>query len=164
MRGAGAHLVIRARRRLLRRRRLVARLVVAHCDARRDFVGHVGGDDFLILFQSSDWLERCRSIVDEFALEARSLFDDTARQAGGIHAEDRHGIQRFFPCTTLSMGAARIAPGLLRHAEEVANLAAQAKHEAKQAACGIVVLDAATGRATCSPEPVRCSPCEAVAA
>jgi len=62
------------------------------------------------------------------------------------------------------MGAARIPPGLLRHAEEVANLAAQAKHEAKQAACGIVVLDAATGRATCSPEPVRCSPCEAVAA
>ena len=133
--------------------RLVARLVVAHCDARRDFVGHVGGDDFLILFQSSDWLQRCRNIVDEFALEARSLFDDAARQAGGIHAEDRHGIQRFFPCTTLSMGAARIAPGLLRHAEEVANLAAQAKHEAKQAACGIVVLDAATGRAVCSPQP-----------
>ena len=144
--------------------RLVARLVVAHCDARRDFVGHVGGDDFLILFQSTDWLQRCRSIVDEFALEARSLFDDTARQAGGIHAEDRHGIQRFFPCTTLSMGAARIPPGLLRHAEEVANLAAQAKHEAKQAACGIVVLDAATGRAACTPEPAQCSPSEAVAA
>jgi diguanylate cyclase (GGDEF)-like protein len=122
--------------------RLVARLVVAHCDAQRDFVGHVGGDDFLILFQSGDWLQRCQSIVDEFALEARGLFDETARMAGGIHAEDRHGVQRFFPCTTLSMGAARIPPGLLRRAEEVANLAAQAKHEAKQAASGIVVLDA----------------------
>ncbi|MDP2771502.1 MAG: EAL domain-containing protein [Giesbergeria sp.] len=122
--------------------RLVARLVVAHCDAQRDFVGHVGGDDFLILFQSGDWLQRCQSIVEEFALEARGLFDETARMAGGIHAEDRHGVQRFFPCTTLSMGAARIPPGLLRRAEEVANLAAQAKHEAKQAASGIVVLDA----------------------
>ena len=53
---------------------------------------------------------------------------------------------------------------LLAHAEEGATLAAQAKHEAKRAACGIVVPDAATGRATCSPEPVRCSPCEALAA
>ena len=86
--------------------RLAARLIVSHCNAQCDFVGHVGGDDFLVLFQSEDWLQRCQGIVDEFALEARGLFDETARMAGGIHAEDRHGIQRFFPCTTLSMGAA----------------------------------------------------------
>jgi len=134
--------------------RLVARLVVAHCDARRDFVGHVGGDDFLVLFQSSDWLQRCRSIVDEFAREARALFDDAARQAGGIHAEDRHGIVRFFPCTTLSIGAALIPPGLLRHAEEVANLAAQAKHDAKHSPCGIVVLDAARATGLQAPPPM----------
>lgn len=126
--------------------RLAARLIVSHCNAQCDFVGHVGGDDFLVLFQSEDWLQRCQGIVDEFALEARGLFDETARMAGGIHAEDRHGIQRFFPCTTLSMGAACIPPGVLRHAEEVANLAAQAKHEAKQAACGIVVLEASIDR------------------
>lgn len=133
--------------------RLVARLVVAHCDARRDFVGHVGGDDFLVLFQSGDWLRRCRGIVDAFASEARALFDDAARQAGGIHAEDRHGVMRFFPCTTLSIGAALIPPGLLRHAEEVANLAAQAKHEAKQSSNGIVVLDAAKAAGLPPPGP-----------
>lgn len=138
--------------------RLVARLVVAHCDARRDFVGHVGGDDFLILFQSGDWLRRCRGVVDAFAAEARTLFDDAARQAGGIHAEDRHGVMRFFPCTTLSIGAALIPPGLLRHAEEVANLAAQAKHEAKQSPGGIVILDAGKAAALQSPAPTQQRP------
>ncbi len=34
--------------------RLVARLATAHCDARSDFVGHVGGDDFMLIFQSSN--------------------------------------------------------------------------------------------------------------
>ena len=34
--------------------RLVAKLALAHCDAKRDLVGHVGGDDFIFLFQSSD--------------------------------------------------------------------------------------------------------------
>lgn len=38
--------------------RLLARLTVAHADPYVDFVGHIGGDDFLILFQSSDWRER----------------------------------------------------------------------------------------------------------
>ncbi|WP_082606959.1 phosphodiesterase [Acidovorax sp. Root275] len=119
--------------------RLVARLATAHCDARRDFVGHVGGDDFMLIFQSSNWLQRCKNIVDEFAREAVTLFDDGARLAGGIHAEDRHGVRRFFPCTTLAIGAVRITPGRFRHAEEVANLAAVAKHEAKQAATGVVL-------------------------
>ncbi len=84
--------------------RLVARLAVAHCDARRDFVGHVGGDDFMLLLQSEDWQQRCEDIVGAFAGDARRLFDDQAREAGGIWAEDRHGIRRFFACTTLSIG------------------------------------------------------------
>ena len=119
--------------------RLVARILLAHCDVQRDFVGHVGGDDFLILFQSSDWHQRCESITSEFAHQALALFDESARRAGGIHAEDRHGVMRFFPCTTLSIGAARIAPGVFHHAEEVANLAALAKHEAKRCNCAVVV-------------------------
>eukprot|EP01037_Dinobryon_pediforme_P005119 gene5118-5171_t len=88
---------------------------------------------------SSNWLQRCKNIVDEFAREAVTLFDDSARLAGGIHAEDRHGVKRFFPCTTLAIGAVRITPGRFRHAEEVANLAAVAKHEAKQASTGVVL-------------------------
>ena len=120
--------------------RLAARLVVAHCDARRDFVGHVGGDDFVVLFQSDDWLLRCQAIADAFAHEARLLYDEAGRKAGGIHAEDRHGVQRFFPCTSLSLGVAQILPGSFRHPEEVANLAARAKHEAKQSRSGIAVL------------------------
>lgn len=117
--------------------RLVARLAVAHCDAQRDFVGHVGGDDFMLLFQSGDWLQRCERIVREFATEARALFDDAAREAGGIWAEDRYGVKRFFPCTTLSIGAARVVPGSMRHAEEVANAAALAKHDAKGCSSGL---------------------------
>jgi len=125
--------------------RLVARLATAHCDARRDFVGHVGGDDFMLIFQSGNWRQRCENIVQEFAREALALFDDAARRAGGIQAEDRHGVQRFFPCTTLAIGAVRITPGQFRHAEEVANLAAVAKHEAKQASTGVVLHDAPPG-------------------
>jgi GGDEF domain-containing protein len=44
-------------------------------------VGHVGGDDFMLLMQSADWEERCRTIIRQFDNDAVQLFDDTARRA-----------------------------------------------------------------------------------
>jgi diguanylate cyclase (GGDEF)-like protein len=117
--------------------RLVARIAMEQCDSQRDFLGHVGGDDFILLFQSADWRERCEKIVTEFASRAKALFDTEAQIQGGIQAEDRHGVHRFFPCTTLSIGAVTIDGVKFSRAEDVANLAALAKHAAKQAGAGL---------------------------
>lgn len=119
--------------------RLVARLAQANCDPLQDFVGHVGGDDFILLYQSADWEFQCQRIVEAFALAAVELFDTPAREAGGIEAEDRHGVQRFFPLTTLSIGAVNVAPGLFSNAEQVASEAARAKHDAKTTGQGLLV-------------------------
>lgn len=120
--------------------RLLAKLAVAHCDPQRDFVGHVGGDDFLILFQSNDWERHCQLIISEFAHKARELYDEAAQLCGGIQAEDRHGVMRFFPFTTVSIGAVRVGSEAYRDAEEVATQAALAKREAKMSGSGLFVL------------------------
>ncbi|BDT72666.1 hypothetical protein os4_22090 [Comamonadaceae bacterium OS-4] len=117
--------------------RLLARIAMEQCDAQRDFLGHVGGDDFILLFQSEDWRARCERLVAEFGERARALFDENARQAGGIEAEDRHGVRRFFPCTTLSIGAVVVDGHQFTRAEDVANLAAMAKHDAKLSPTGL---------------------------
>jgi len=119
--------------------RLVARTLVSHCDPRRDFVGHVGGDDFVVLFQSDDWLDRCERIVALFNEKARALFDEEALSRGGIDADDRQGVRRFFPCTTLSIGAVPVRPGAFGRAEQVASAAAAAKHKAKLSALGLAI-------------------------
>jgi diguanylate cyclase (GGDEF)-like protein len=119
--------------------RLVARTLVSHCDPRRDFVGHVGGDDFVVLFQSDDWLDRCERIVTAFNQKALSLFDEEALAKGGIEAEDRHGVRRFFNCTTLSIGAVPVRPGVYARPEQVASAAAAAKHKAKMSSVGLAI-------------------------
>lgn len=111
--------------------RLLASVIKTQCDAQRDFLGHVGGDDFIVLFQSPDWRERCQRIIAEFNAQAVHLFEESARLAGGIEAEDRQGVRRFFPLTTLSIGAVVVPSGQTLHAEDVANQAALAKHDAK---------------------------------
>jgi len=121
--------------------RLVARLALSHCDPLRDFVGHVGGDDFIILYQSDNWQSQCEQIISEFAELAIELFDEPARKAGGITAEDRYGVSRFFPLTTLSIGAVKVHQNEYSNAEQVASVAARAKHDAKTLGEGLTVRD-----------------------
>jgi diguanylate cyclase (GGDEF)-like protein len=125
--------------------RLVAKLAQVHCDPRRDFVGHVGGDDFILLYQSEDWQTQCQQIIDEFAVQAVALFDASARQAGGIQAEDRFGVSRFFQLTTLSIGAVKVNHGEFTKAEQVASVAASAKHAAKLSGKGLAIKTSGEG-------------------
>lgn len=125
--------------------RLLAGIVLAHADPRRDFVGHIGGDDFVLLFQSEDWHARCARIVEQFDRRARPLFDAQALTLGGLQAEDRHGQLRLHPLTTLSIGAVRVAPGDFHEPEEVAAAAAAAKRLAKKGRLGVHVDGVAVG-------------------
>ncbi|HIV72985.1 MAG TPA: phosphodiesterase [Candidatus Aquabacterium excrementipullorum] len=119
--------------------RLAARTFIGCCDARRDFIGHVGGDDFVVLFQSEDWHLRCERIVKDFNERVAAFYDETALARGGIDSEDREGMPRFFPLTTLSIGALCVAPGQFAQPDQVASAAAQAKLRAKQTGWDVYV-------------------------
>lgn len=118
---------------------LVAAVAVAACDPQRDFVGHVGGDDFVLLFQGHDWRRRCDFMIEDFNRRALALYDEEGRAAGGIRAEDRQGVARFFPFTRLYLGAVEASCGRFSDAKRVATAAARAKHAAKEAGTGIAV-------------------------
>jgi diguanylate cyclase (GGDEF)-like protein len=119
--------------------RLLASVVVAECDPQRDFAGHVGGDDFVVLFQSADWERRCERIIVRFNTAALTLFDQETRDRGYIEAEDRQGNPTRFPLTTLSIGALQVDPGTFHAPEDVASAAAMAKHRAKKLATGLYI-------------------------
>jgi diguanylate cyclase (GGDEF)-like protein len=122
--------------------RLLAKIAVKNCDPHKDFVGHVGGDDFLILYQSQDWKNRALLIIQEFEDLSLALYDDESLQKGGIEGEDRDGLKRFFKFTSLSIGAVVVDKGQLATPEDVANRAAVAKHSAKQGGSGLHVISA----------------------
>lgn len=124
-----------------------AQALAEQADPRRDFVGHVGGDDFVVLFQSDDWEQRCLVAIERFNAGAVELYDDAARSAGGVQAEDRHGVPRFHPLTTLSIGAVPVGCGTTHRPEDIASAAARAKREAKARSVGLMVLADALPRA-----------------
>lgn len=121
------------------------------CDPTRDFLGHVGGDDFLVLFQSDDWRERANRALHAFDEGALRFYADDDRNAGGIHGEDRRGNPTFFSFVTMAMGCVRVTAdaqgGLQYGSEGIASVAALAKHRAKQEASGLFVIDLDEGAA-----------------
>lgn len=120
---------------------LTAEVVKRHCDPLRDFVGHVGGDDFVVLFRSPDWVQRVQRIIAEFNEQAMDLYDDQGRHNGGIEAEDRYGVPRFFPFVTLGVGALTVTPSLCERIrpEDIASAAAHVKHKVKHGNLSLVI-------------------------
>lgn len=132
--------------------RLAAAVVQDHADPTVDFVGHVGGDDFFLVFQSEDWRRRCEHVVSDFNQRARGFFSAEETAAGCFRGEDRSGMPCTFPLTTISVGVVRVAPGSYRHHEDVAAAAAAAKRQAKAGSEAIVVLGPREVAATVLPK------------
>ncbi len=111
---------------------LTGKILAQICDHERDFIGHVGGDDFIILFQSPDWEARCRLALEQFGQTSPRFFSREDIERGGYFTEDRQGQQVFHPLMSLSIGAVRIEPGAFNSHHEISAAAAQAKKQAKR--------------------------------
>jgi GGDEF domain-containing protein len=111
----------------------LAGILVAHCDPGQDFVGHIGGDDFVVVFCNTDWHERMSAVLDTFLAHRPRFYDDRHLEAGGIHSQDRRGNWDFTPLFSLSVGAVPIEPN--KHVvttQEIAMRATEAKAQAKR--------------------------------
>jgi len=113
-------------------------LCLAQClnervDPSRDFVGHIGGDDFMLVLGSEDWQQRLQLLLEDFQKQCRRFYRAEHLQAGCFVATDRQGRRQEFALLSLSIGVVQLHPqacaGL--DAGQLAELASQAKHQAK---------------------------------
>ena len=113
-------------------------LCLAQClndcvDPSRDFVGHIGGDDFMLVLGSSDWHARLQLLLDAFARQCRRFYRSEHLEAGCFTSHNRQGQRETFALLSLSIGVVWLAAGssLELDAGQLAELASQAKRQAK---------------------------------
>lgn len=111
---------------------LTGRILSWACDPQLDFIGHIGGDDFILLMRSRDVVQRCEKALRTFEQASALLFKPEHLQAGGYATEDRNYEVKFHPLTSLSIGMVAIAPGEYSSHHEVSAAAAAAKQMAKR--------------------------------
>ncbi|MGE6384869.1 bifunctional diguanylate cyclase/phosphodiesterase [Pseudomonas sp. NPDC078416] len=114
-------------------------LCLAQClndriDPSRDFVGHIGGDDFLLVLGSEDWRKRLNMLLEDFQNQCRRFYRAEHLEAGCFVALNRQGQRQEFPLLSLSIGVVHLHPEVCTtlDASQLAELASQAKHHAKE--------------------------------
>ena len=96
------------------------------------FVGHVGGDDFVMVLATDRVAPVCEAVIKGFDAEVVKHFSPEDQRAGGIEGCDRYGVHRFFPITTISIAAIICGSDQYASAVEIARAAAVVKDSAKE--------------------------------
>ena len=98
------------------------------------FVGHVGGDDFVIVTSDELWEKLAVRICTEFDEAVPELYDESDRARGHIEKEDRQGVARRYPLVAVSIGVATSGTRSFSHPEEAVTIANEMKTFAKRLA------------------------------
>ncbi|WP_111496338.1 bifunctional diguanylate cyclase/phosphodiesterase [Marinobacter bohaiensis] len=123
----------------------LARQIGAVFDGDGDWVGHIGGDDFVVLCDQADVEARCRQVQALFVGDALGRYPEGVREARQITAQDRDGRERCFPLVSLSAGLIRASGERFASASELASRASMAKSGAKKAVDGLFWLGLCDG-------------------
>ncbi|KAF0162896.1 MAG: diguanylate cyclase/phosphodiesterase [Rhodocyclaceae bacterium] len=111
--------------------RLTARILAEVCDSETDFVGHIGGDDFVLVLRGEDWQARCEQALRMFGEEILGFFSHDDIERGGYVTENRKGLMEFHALTSLSIGVTEVKPGAFHSHLDVSVVAAEVKRKAK---------------------------------
>lgn len=115
-------------------RGLAAAVTGAAADAgdRDTFVGHVGGDDFVVIHQSGGVRTIARRICEQFDSLVPDFYEPRDWERGYIEVEDRRGVPTRYPPVTVSIGIATTRRRRFQHPAELMHAATEVKRYAKQ--------------------------------
>jgi len=96
------------------------------------FVGHIGGDDFVVIIDSKLAKAACQTIIHDIDAMIPAYYSPEDRASGFIEGVDRYGVQRNFPLISISIAALSSQPGKFASAAEIATAAAAVKDRVKE--------------------------------
>jgi len=68
-----------------------------------DFIGHIGGDDYIFLTTPDKVEHLAKAIIDLFDVRIRDMYSDEDRATGSFIGQDRFGVERRFHLMTISI-------------------------------------------------------------
>jgi diguanylate cyclase (GGDEF)-like protein len=95
------------------------------------FLGHIGGDDFLVLVEPDVAEQVAKRIIDRWDEKVMELFDPEDADRGYIEVADRRSEVHRFPLTTVSIGIATNVVRAIESHWEASEIAAEMKSYAK---------------------------------
>jgi diguanylate cyclase (GGDEF)-like protein len=95
------------------------------------FLGHIGGDDFIMICSANDAERVARQVIREFDETVPQFYSESDLKRGYVTTGDRRGQVIRFPLITVSIGIVTNAHRSIENHWTVGEIAAQVKQRAK---------------------------------
>ncbi|MBI5360487.1 MAG: response regulator [Planctomycetes bacterium] len=95
------------------------------------FIGHIGGDDFIVIMLSGYEDSVCNGIIKSFDAFSLLQYDEADRNCGHIQGQDRQGKEVCFPLMSISIAVVTNERRPITHPGQVSEIAAELKKRAK---------------------------------
>jgi diguanylate cyclase (GGDEF)-like protein len=90
-----------------------------------DFIGHEGGDDFVVITTPERVEGICQAVIERFDAAIPHLYDEEDRERAYILSRDRQGRTVHFPLMTVSISIVTNVQRPLVHPGQISHIAAQ---------------------------------------
>jgi diguanylate cyclase (GGDEF)-like protein len=114
------------------------------------FVGHVGGDDFVVVTAPERAADVAKALIGAFDAQVGSFYDAEDAARGHLEGEDRSGQRQRFPLMSMSIGIATTDRRRFEHYAEAVGVAAEMKGYTKRTEGSSWAMDGRT-----DPEALR---------
>lgn len=128
------------------------------------FIGHVGGDDFIVILPADQAEETCKEIISKFDSQVPNLYDEEDRQRGFILGKNRQGQPLQYPFIGVALVIVSNGDKRFTHPGEISSMASELKSFAKSFGKSAYVLDRRRNTADVLEGPVGIVPPPAAAA
>jgi GGDEF domain-containing protein/CHASE3 domain sensor protein len=106
-----------------------------------DFIGHIGGDDFVVITVPSSMRDVAGEIISSFDRRIAEFYDPDDRKLGYILGKTRQGVEMQFPLMTISIAIVTNEHRKLVSPLEASETAAELKDYAKTIPRSVFVID-----------------------
>lgn len=106
-----------------------------------DYIGHIGGDDFVIITKPDSYEKSCNAVIDSFDKTVPVFYDSEIRKRGYIIAEDRQGRQVTFPLASISIAVVTNTKRKFINYIQFGEIAAEMKEYAKSFSGSVCKVD-----------------------
>ncbi len=106
-----------------------------------EFVGHIGGDDFVLVAETDIMLTVVKQVVADFDSGIPAFYNEEDRSRGCIESADRQGMIRRFPLVSISVAVLNIQPGRFENIGEIVEIITGLKKYAKSKEGSCYVYD-----------------------
>lgn len=116
---------------VLRYMAAILRSGVGEIGTENTFIGHIGGDDFVVIAPAGKAETLAKRIIESFNSLISTKYDEETYKRGYVSLVDETGKQNIFPLISVSIGIIVVHPELFRHYSEALERAKEKWRSAK---------------------------------